>query len=188
MAVITIAQKKSTIVDASRLTPPSSSLTTTMAPFLDLPMTARAIRPKIALQVFTPEIETMNSFAELSISSSEYRRYWSFERSCLTNMRAKTVAMEEEIPGSHATREPDTPPTKMPRKIRFLSSSSRERSCTGMTASDIRLMISCDEPKRPLSSGSRMEGSPKDMTGLTRYSILKANTPSIPLIKNIISA
>ncbi len=68
MAVNTIVAKKSSSTGNSSIFVPRISSMATIAPLRVLPITTKATSPKIALAVFTPEFETMNSFELSSVS------------------------------------------------------------------------------------------------------------------------
>ncbi len=130
-------------------------------------MIRRATSPKIAFEVFTPEMDTINSF-ELSRvwwSARESEKREDFrspgtgsESSFLIGLLSKSertksptrrAAIEEETPGSQATREPAALPVKTPLRILFLESSNLEMDFSGISEPVKRLIINWDAPEKP---------------------------------------
>ena len=127
------------------------SFIATIAPLLVFPMIRRATSPKIAFEVFTPEMDTINSF-ELSRvwwSARESEKREDFrspgtgsESSFLIGLLSKSertksptrrAAIEEETPGSQATREPAALPVKTSQDS-FLESSNLEMDFSGISS------------------------------------------------------
>ena len=92
--------------------------------------------------------------------------------------------MEEETPGSQATREPAALPVKIPLMILFRESFNPEVDSSGISEPVNRLMTSWEAPKSPLRRGRSTVAVPKLITGDRRSSRAKAKSPRKPVIKN----
>src|SRR3990172_4963932 len=110
-------------------------------------MVYKAIRLNMALAVFAPLMEIMNSFDENSFLSSR------------TKSRAIIVPTADETPGSHATNEPAAVPVNIPRMIVLRGRKNLHPFCCGgISDFVIRLITSIEAPNIPDRSGRRMEG------------------------------